>query len=165
MVRVEPPKHRATIRQDIGGLVISIPARRNWILILFLPAWLIGWSLGAVNLIETARRAGWGPQHLMAPIWIGVGLWAIYYWLWNLVGKEIVTVAPTTLSVRREVLGLGRSKEFDLTQINELRVQSFFNLYRGYWESWWGGCPIAFDYGAKTYRFGASGSSSPAPNL
>ncbi len=43
---VEPESARYTLESTTGRLQASIPARRNWLIILFLTAWLGGWVMG-----------------------------------------------------------------------------------------------------------------------
>jgi hypothetical protein len=81
----------------------------------------------------------------------------IYYWLWNLIGREVLLFAHGLLVLRREVLGFGRSKEFDLNKVQALRVST--EPYNPWSSSvtfnfWTGANSMAFDYGARTYRLG-----------
>jgi len=95
--------------------------------------------------------------------WLGVwtvgGVVAIYAWLWQLMGKEIVTVHGQTFTVRRDIGGFGFEKEYELVQMRDLRVGPVgmnpmdFSSSLQLWGV--GGGMIAFDYGARTHRFGA----------
>jgi len=55
---------------------------------------------------------------------------------------------------------MGRDRNFDLAHVKDLRVapQSYSPSSMSAGTQFWGlsGGPIAFDYGAKTFRFGAS---------
>ena len=79
--------------------------------------------------------------------------------LWQVLGKEIVTVRGQTLQTRRDIGGFGFGKEYDLPRMRDLRVEQVgFNPleFSSSLQLWGiGGGTIAFDYGAKTYRFGA----------
>jgi hypothetical protein len=95
--------------------------------------------------------------------WLGVwtvgGAFAIYAWLWQVMGKEIVTVHGQRFTIRRDIGGFGFDKEYDLVQMRDLRVGHLgvnpldFSSSLQLWGV--GGGVIAFDYGARTYRFGA----------
>jgi hypothetical protein len=52
---------------------------------------------------------------------VGGGL-AIYFWLWMIAGHEVVTLTPTLLGLRRDVLGFGRSRDYDLLSVKNLSV-------------------------------------------
>ena len=81
-------------------------------------------------------------------------------WFWMLAGRERVILKSSSLVHRREIFGIGRSSEYDLAHITNLRVspQSLNAWSRGANVRNWGlgGGIVAFDYGARTIRFGAS---------
>ena len=81
-------------------------------------------------------------------------------WFWMLAGRERVILKPSSLVHRREIFGIGPSSEYDLAHITNLRVspQSLSPWSRGANIRDWGpgGGIVAFDYGARTIRFGAS---------
>lgn len=92
-------------------------------------------------------------------VWTVGGVFAIYAWLWQVLGKEIVTVHGQTFRVRRDIGRFGFDKEYDLLQMRNLCVEEVrFNPldFSSSLQLWGiGGGVIVFDYGAKTYRFGA----------
>jgi hypothetical protein len=71
-----------------------------------------------------------------------------------LVGKERLDLDGDVLRHRHELLGLGRSKEYELRHVHGLRAAAAAGLPA----AWRGLAPgqgtIAFDYGAKTIRVG-----------
>lgn len=95
--------------------------------------------------------------------WLGVwtvgGVFAIYAWLWQVMGKEILTVQGQTFKTRRSIGGFGFDKEYDFVQMRDVRVGDLgvnpfdFSSSLQLWGV--GGGVIVFDYGARTYRFGA----------
>jgi hypothetical protein len=91
-------------------------------------------------------------------VWTVGGVVALYAWLWQVMGKETVTVRGTTLSMRREIRGFGIGKDYDLMQINDLRLgQDKFDPMdiTSALQLWGiGGGVIAFESGGKTRRFG-----------
>lgn len=92
-------------------------------------------------------------------VWTVGGMVAIYAWLWQVMGKEMVIVHGQTLTTRRDIGGFGFDKEYNLVQIYNLRAEpvEFSPLNVSVALQLWGigGGVIAFDYGAKTYRLGA----------
>jgi hypothetical protein len=165
MGRVVPPSDRSTVTDTAEGVLVSTPVRKNWFILLFLPVWLIGWAVGEVSVgrelldFEQAR----GEPILFMVVWLifwtigGVFCFALF--LWSLFGVENVAVGGSTVSIRREVLGVGYAREYEMTHARNLRVSNapmnMFDLRAGL--SFWGlgGGLIAFDYGSSTVRFGA----------
>jgi hypothetical protein len=95
----------------------------------------------------------------------GVALWT---WLWFTTGRERIRLRPDALVVRREVLGLGRAREFEITRVRHLRVVPLTpDPWNAAMRNRWGvgGGPIAFDYGAKTYAFGSGVDDAEARDL
>jgi len=164
-MRVAPPAPRSTIVETSEGLQISIPARRHVFLMLFLPVWLVGWTFGEVlaarALIPLWRTENSGVMFLGAWLvaWtLGGGL-ALVSLLWMFAGREVIGLRPNLLQTRNDLWGFGRSKEYDLGHVRNLRVASqSWNPY-----DWRGGWldpriqsgSIAFDYGSQTIRIGS----------
>ena len=163
MAKLQPSDSRITIADTAEGLRIVMPCRRSWFVICFLTFWLWGWAVAEV-MVANQLMMGDGPPEgeLFMLAWLGVwtvgGVVAIYAWLWQLMGKEILTARGQTFTVRRDIGGLGFEKKYDLVQMRDLRARpvglksvdlsSSFHL-------WGVGGIIAFDYGPRTYRFGA----------
>jgi len=162
---VKPPGPRHTFTEQVGGLVFRIPSRRNVFVIGFLTLWLCGWFVGEItapvalfaNLNKNPAAAAFMLFWLCG--WTVGGAFAIYTWLWQVRGCEVITVSPTALSIKREVFGFGRAKHYDVAEIRELRVSPLIispsEARSGM--SLWGlsGGALAFDYGSRTFRFGA----------
>ena len=174
MAKIEPPKLRVKISDERGNLRIVIPAKRNWFLILFMGFWLCGWAVSEVMIPQQFFKAGMPPSALLFVIaWLGAwtvgGGFSIYIWLWNVMGKEVVLLDGQSLITRREIGKYGRTKEFTLAQVRDLRrSQSTFNPwdFSSGPEVWGlGGGRIAFDYGARTYRFGTGLDEAEAKQI
>ncbi|MBH0179364.1 MAG: hypothetical protein HP491_16255 [Nitrospira sp.] len=92
-------------------------------------------------------------------VWTVGGVVAIYAWLWQMIGKEMVIVHGQTFTTRRDIGGFGFDKDYDLVQLRNLRAEpvGFSPLNVSMALQLWGigGGVIAFDYGATTYRLGA----------
>jgi hypothetical protein len=173
MARVAVPAAKASISDTPDGLVISIPATKSWGTIAFIGFWLCMWAFGEFSVIhQLATGKPQGSGNLFMVGWLGAwtvgGCAAMYAWLWNMTGHEIVSLTPTSLAIRRDVLGFGRSSEYDLQSVKNLRIDKIpinsrynqgFSL-----QSYFGGT-IAFDYGAKTFRFGGGIDEAEASHL
>ena len=127
MARVAVPTAKASVFDTPAGLVINIPSTKSLVLILFLGFWLCGWLFGEVSAIrqlETGKTPAGASLFML--VWLGGwtvgGAVAIYFWLWNIAGHEIVSLTPTSLTLRRDILGFGRSKEYDLPSVKNLRI-------------------------------------------
>ncbi len=161
---VKPPGPRHTATEEADGLAIRIPAKRNVFIVAFLTFWLCGWAVGevmaSITLFTSAQKEPGAAAFMLFWLcgWTVGGAFAIYIWLWQIKGCEVVTVSPTALSIRREVLGYGRTKHYDIAEVRDLRVAPLtynpFDFRSGM--AFWGigGGMLAFDYGFKTYRFG-----------
>ena len=164
MTKPNPSAYRVTVTDGPGGLGLLIPPKRNWFIILFMGFWLCIWAACEI-MIPAQFLNGEIPGITVVFIlaWLGAwtvgGAFAIYLWLWNLMGRQIIAMHGHTLTTRRDIGGYGFDKEYDLTQVRDLRVSvmkfrawdfsaslEFLGL---------GGGLVAFDYGAKTYRLGA----------
>jgi hypothetical protein len=149
------------------GLRVTIPARRNWFILVFMLCWLGGWTFGEVSALNQLVNGKARGASLFLLFWLGGwtvgGLWAAYTVAWMLNGEEVVFVGrfPACLSVQKRVFGIRlRSQDFDIGQIRRLRVCSEVQMFSGFSfrsrNNWLGGTNnIAFDYGAQTRYFGA----------
>jgi hypothetical protein len=172
MATVELPTAKASVSDTPGGLVIKIPARRSWVLILFVGLWLCGWVAGGsyqIYLLTSGKTQESGILSILGwlGMWTILGCSAIFFWIWIVAGHEIVTLTPTYLSIRREILGFGWSANYDLVSVKNLLVNRAPN------SSWTGGSrprsmfggSIAFDYVSKTLRFGGGLDEAEASHL
>lgn len=164
MAKTQPSDFRITIADTAEGLRIVMPCRRSWFVICFLTFWLCGWAVAEV-MVANQLMMGDGPPdgELFMLAWLGVwtvgGVVAIYAWLWQLMGKEILTARGQTFNIRRDIGGFGFDREYNLVQMRDLRIGSAgaspleFSSSLQLWGV--GGGAIAFDHGERMYRFGA----------
>jgi hypothetical protein len=164
MAKIQPSDSRITTTDTARGLRIVIPCSRSWFVIGVLGFWICGWAIGEVMVLRQLYGGDAPPEgELFMLMWLAIwtvgGLFAIYAWLWQVMGKEIVTVHGQTFKTRRDIGGFGFDKEYSLVQMRDLRVGSVgFNPVdvSSSLQLWGvGGGAIAFEYGAKTIRFGA----------
>jgi hypothetical protein len=171
MARVKPSKPRSTVVEEPSGLRIVIPARRNPFMILFVSCWLLGWGVGEFLVPSELLKGTPLPVDLFLIGWLiawtTAGAFALYIWLWTLAGKELLFLNGTLLTFKRDILGFGRKKEYEMTFMSNLRVAPPFNWldFRAALHFWGLGGVIAFDYGAKTYHFGSGIDEAEARTL
>jgi hypothetical protein len=156
------PQRRSSVQRSSQGLEISIPAKRNLFLLLFLGLWLVAWCFGEIFAIYTVFFGKADAPVPFLVVWLagwtigGAGVALV--WFWMLRGREVIELRADALVVKRQVFGLGPTREYDLQHTKNLRVAPHsWNPYD--WMSamqFWGigGGPIAFDYGSKTLRVG-----------
>lgn len=151
--------------EEGSGLRLTIPCKKDWFRILFFSAWMVGWYLGESNVIPRVTRAlrsGEIPVFELAwlVMWTLFGLYFSSWIIWRLLGNEVLTVANGTLALRKQIAGIGRSREFDASQIVALRFRPEYGAGKGHRES-----RIEFDYGAKTYNFAVGIEPAEASQL
>ena len=155
---------RVTIEGGPEGLEIVIPAKRNLLVIVLLGAWLVVWFLGETTALAEAVKGGIGR---MPPIlvfwlllWTAGGLAVLYIWLWALAGKERILVGASTLRMKRDILGFGRTRAYELRKIDRLQVvpQAVGSQNRDIAFRFSGlvGGAIEFEYERRAIRFGFS---------
>jgi len=171
----EPGKPRCTVEEKPDGLTINIPSKKRWFLVVFLSFWLCGWAVGEVFVAGVlyglfgGHAPGEDPESAVSigvlvfmlawlGIWTTAGVFGIYAWLWNIAGRQVVTVGLDGVRIENVVPMWRRGKEYRLADVRSLRVspeQLTMWTFREGMRFWGiGGGLIAFDYGAKTVRFG-----------
>ncbi len=183
MARVSPGRPRAIRSAVPGGIRFDVPARRNWLALVFNCAWLGGWAYGELTMLDGLRRGDSPAPFAIAWLvgWTAVGAFALWTIAWGLAGREVITVAGRTLSVRREALGIGFTRRYDAVQVRNLRVSPSAAAdssvegpdvppWRGprreeatHARAGGGGAgPIAFDYAGRTVHLGSGAEGSEA---
>ena len=173
---VQPFPSRYTTNDLGDSLVITLPARRDWITIVFLGvgslvflgvevAFIIGFVGGiaagpapgdpSIGLGEAAGVSLLGLAWFT--IWTAGVLFALYSWLWQLTGREVIEVSREGISLSRQVLGRGRAKTYLAEHIQDLRVSpspfAAMTTWRHSRQPFGMLGALAFDYGARTIRF------------
>ncbi len=155
------PNGRSQI-DELGSIIkITIPTRKNWFAIIFLPIWLIGWFFGEIKVSSEllANKAGTPDLFLIAWLlgWTAGGAFALVAFLWQIVGKQVITFYGSTMSVSNQAFNLGITKNYDCSLIRNLMVSqvprnSLFS-HSGSMEFWgFGKGNIAFEYGMKMIK-------------
>jgi hypothetical protein len=139
------------IEFDAGVTSIVIPGRPRLVGI-FLLVWVSFWTVGGVSAMSTfaaSVRRG-------EPVWF-LALWLVGWTIgevtvlgtlaYMFAGREIVAVRPGELEIRLELIGLRLARQYDLTRVKDVRLMS--SNGRNHFHA-----ALAFDYGARTVRFG-----------
>lgn len=174
MAKRQPTESRISIADTAEGLRIVMPGRRSWFVICFLAFWLCGWAVAEVMVAKQLFNGDAPPDgEVFMLAWFGVwtlgGGVAIYAWLWQLMGKEILTARGQTLTLRRDIGGFGLNKEYSLVQLRDLRIGPVGVMPFEFSASLqlWGvsGGVISFDHRERTYRFGAGLDEAEAKQI
>ena len=77
--------------------------------------------------------------------------------MWNLTGKEIITVGQNRLTIDKKGALLYKPKTYDLNEVKHVRIQGD-NIGRGFFSerndgTFNSGGTIRFDYGFQTVKF------------
>jgi hypothetical protein len=102
-------------------------------------------------------------------VWLPSEIFVAYVWLWGVLGKEVLRITPASFSHQRNLLGLGRVRRFDRSELQNLRASPLAGSIFS-WEAaiaYWGisGGNIAFDYRGRTYRLGIELAEAEARHL
>ncbi|MEZ5979031.1 MAG: hypothetical protein R3F34_12515 [Planctomycetota bacterium] len=164
MATVPVPKPRSTFVETMDGVELVFPTRLRHFQFAFHTVWLAGWTLGGVMVGAQLLPRFTGPEgpdvsSAFLVVWLCAWLLGecnvILGLAWQLVGRERVVIDASRVLVRREIGILGRSKAYELESVRDLRVSSDAARSRSSSLPWSQSGTIAFDYGAKTVRFGS----------
>ena len=115
---VAAPLARHPQVEDLGDrLVVTLRPPRSWVVVLFLTAWLIGWSFGGIDAIRHLGKGGAAIVLLFLAVWligwfVG-GCFAFLALAWLLRGREVLTVTPNELQVVRSVGRIALTRRYD----------------------------------------------------
>ena len=87
-------------------------------------------------------------------LWTAGGVYAMYSLLWQIAGREIVVLSGGMLSIKRDVLGMGRTRNYDVARIRNLRASAREAEAARPRRSVGPVGIIAFEHGIATWRFG-----------
>lgn len=158
---------RAILNETFNELEIIIPAKKNWFAIIFLGAWLGGWAIG--EIFATGALISMIGEGIEFPVffiffwlcgWTVGGFLAIKTFIWNLIGKELISFAQGQLTIAKKGSLFSKSITFEINNIKKIRAQEVeipFGSRNGGRTSFGGlngsNGTIRFDYGLKTVKF------------
>ncbi len=157
---------RAIINEFYNGVDITIPAKKNWFIIVFLCFWLCGWLIGEIMVPTTFFHSGKDGLFDLFPLvwlcgWTVGGAFCLATLWWNLAGKEMISISAGVLKITKKG-SIAPTKSYDLNEARNFRVweepdNNFgFGTRRTSMAPWNVGAngTIKFDYGLKTVKFG-----------
>lgn len=126
--------------RDADGFRILLPVKTERWRRLLHALWFAVWMAGEAALV--AALLGWQPVALPPrPLLIAflaaftaAGGFMLYRFLWYATGREIFVATRDMLTVRREILGIGRPRGFEREKIRSLRARRL--RYRVVYPSW-----------------------------
>jgi len=154
---------RSVITDNFDNLLIEIPVRKNWFIILFLSFWLCGWFLGEVFALGAVFGVLRNAAGLFLVFWlcgwtVG-GLFAFRSLLWMVAGKEVIKAGTGTLELSKPGLLFSKTRVYDLSQCKRFRIQdtgdgsSLWGFQRRSLPGFGASGIIRFDYGYNTIKF------------
>lgn len=162
-----PHRKKISISSELGVLRISIRYWLGWpmfsILILWncmnIEAGYHFWISVSNGLADATTRN----KLLLSEIFVVLGL-SIVFWL--SAAREIVVIDSVRLRVRKEILGLGWSRNFQLANVENIRSGWFLDpMARGKWNADHMRAAVHFDYPGKTQKFGNEITPSDAVRI
>jgi hypothetical protein len=152
-MKVDPLPSRSVSKRTSVGLEIRFPPPRNIFILLFMSVWLVGWTVGGINAITELVHSDKPLStqvFLLAWLcgWTLGWVFVVGFILWSLAGEELLILGTQDLILRRSILSIGLTREYTLSHVKNLRFSTFPGGRGGPRQS------LAFDYGAKTVRFG-----------
>ncbi len=177
---VKPQESRHVVENLGDRIRITLPSKKNIFQLLWSVAILILWGymIGSVvyifsTIITVSQLAMSDPQlsgarslPLMSLVcllpmflfFLGIGVLAVYSLIWQIVGKEVIEINAQMLVITRQILGWKRLREYSTEAVKDLRLNTqHLNAYvpiRSFQKILGQDGMVAFDYGAKTVRFG-----------
>jgi len=143
--------------------------------VLFLIAWLGGWAFGEVSASGELLRNGDKTPTAFLTFWLAGwtlgGAFAASAVIWQLAGREVISVSSNTLLHRAEAFGLGWSRSYKASEVRNFRSTEYASNSFTNQRAWLppvtgaGFGPVAFDYGARTIRMASSLEEAEAKML
>lgn len=161
---------RYKVQQLSNGVKVVLPSKKNYFFIIWCILGLTMWAYitGSVVYITSLLMIGLGSNNSMwifigflvfiLMFLIGWGAYAIYLLLWQFAGKEIIIAENDVFRISRQIFNRNKFLEYATKNISDLRANTpqpvkfalvkVFKIISGQ------SGMIAFEYGAKTVRFG-----------
>lgn len=180
-----PASH--TVEKTEHGVRLTLPSKKGVFQILWFTLWLLVWGLLTANIFYLARQlftmAGMSQESgesfslfLIPLICIGffilillaLGAFALYAYVWQLAGKEIVEINSKTMSISRQISGWKKSNDYSSNLVRNVRVNGqsvFFAPLQTLRKLSERTGMIVFEYETKTIYFGLDINESEAKQI
>ncbi len=121
-------------------------------LLTFILIFLGGWGF----IFFGQLQFGFDPN--FSCVGVAIVLFPLWVLLWNIVGKEVITINKEKIVVRQTIFGAGFRQTYQLSQVSDLRRSltdpALFTLENNMQGWGFAGGSIAFDYKGRVCRFG-----------
>ena len=159
-------------RITISPAEIRISSPKNIFMLLFIPIWLTGWTIGGSvaiwQVISGQSKEAWFLIIWLCG-WLVGELFVLYVFLWGGFGKELITAEHGIIKIKRSIFGYGPSRQYEMAKVSNLRASGFFatTMSWNFSMAYWGltGGTVAFDYENKPKRFGINLNENDANQL
>jgi hypothetical protein len=120
-----PPPTGSRI-QDLGDhLVVRFRPQRSWGEVLFVPVWLAGWTFGGILVVGHVASDPWSDRAFLL-FWLcgwAVGEAAVIVVIsWQLFGRELLTVTPEQLEVRKMIGRFAQTKRYEVALVEDIQA-------------------------------------------
>jgi hypothetical protein len=159
-----PNNGRADIYEIFNGIALTIPSVKNWFIIVFIGFFVGIWSIGVIAVIVSSAVSNNVPVFvilLMLCFWGAFIIIPLRIFLWNVMGKEIISFEGDVLTLDKKYLLFYKAKSYDLTEAHNFRVQEDpiasimpFGMTPFRMLRMTNSGTIKFDYGMQTIKFG-----------
>jgi hypothetical protein len=147
-------QHLVAIQRESGRVSVVLRPYRRWATV-----WVfLAVGLAAAAVLLAGLRSGVRVPELVGAGLLGIAAYAAYgaalAAAWCLVGREVVTATPQSLSIEHFIIRRRRTQQYSAGKVMNLRVQPAGQVMRR-------GRPVravaglVFDYDEQTVRFGA----------
>ncbi len=176
----KPYSGRAHINESTREFTIEIPSRKNWLIIIFMTAWLGAWLIGELSALGIVAGILSGNEQDLASLfvlfwlaaWTIAGFFIIRTLVWMIAGKEIISFSNTELKIHKKAMLLSKVKTYDIKEVKDFAVipnTSTDNIFGGidglkFWNMGNQGS-LKFDYGLKTVKLAMGIDEAEAKSL
>ena len=159
-----PHREKVSISDDSGVLRVSIRYWLGWPIFSFVVLWnYINLESGYHQWMEISHGIvgpkSWDKLHLSEMF----GVLGLCILLWLIGGREVITIDSVCLRIRKEISGVGWSRNFQLVEVQTIRSGWFLDpKARGKWNTDHMRAALYFDFHSKIQSFGKELTTSDA---
>jgi len=151
-------KKRYKVSEE-NGLNITIYTKKRYVFLMGILLFFVCWSL--VGILAIKKYTGYQEKFFLMIwllFWFIAECFLLIVLLWNLFGKENVTISENKLTVKKILFFEFYKRIFNLSEVRNIKVTGFFCVKGSlmYNMVYWGfvGEVIKFEYNEKKYGFG-----------
>ncbi len=124
MTTIPPKIGHARLKETYAGLEIQLPMKGKSFAVGFLCFWLFFWVIGEITAVRSLKDPGYNdfPMQSWLIGWTLGGIAAISMLIGALTLKEVITIEPGKLQLKRNI-PFRKPEVYDLQQANNFRAQ------------------------------------------